>query len=107
MLVMYTLNQAVSSNLPKTAYIKFIDIWLIFGLCLPFMILILLVIIEHYPEDSVTSLKVSSAVSDGEMEQQRDTLALIKYFTQKLLPILEVTFITCYAVTAFALYLFY
>merc|ERR1711963_946996 len=36
MLVMYTLFQAISISLPKTSYIKMIDIWLLFGLVLPF-----------------------------------------------------------------------
>ena len=37
MLVMYTLYQGVSASMPKTAYLKFIDIWLLFGLIIPFL----------------------------------------------------------------------
>ena len=50
MLVMYTLNHSIASKLPQTAKIKFIDIWIIFGLFLHFLILILLVLIEHLPD---------------------------------------------------------
>ena len=37
MLVMYTLYQGVSAGMPKTADLKFIDIWLLFGLIVPFV----------------------------------------------------------------------
>ena len=37
MLVMYTLYQGVSASMPKTAYLKFIDIWLLYGLTIPFI----------------------------------------------------------------------
>ena len=36
MLVMYTLYQGVSASMPKTADLKFIDKWLLFGLVVPF-----------------------------------------------------------------------
>ena len=34
MLVMYTLHQSILLQLPKTSYIKMIDIWLLYGLTL-------------------------------------------------------------------------
>jgi hypothetical protein len=37
MLVMYTLYQGVSASMPKTANLKFIDIWLLYGLIVPFV----------------------------------------------------------------------
>lgn len=46
MLVMYTLYQGVSNSLPKTAYLKLIDIWLIFGLIMPFAVFVVLVVWE-------------------------------------------------------------
>ena len=36
MLVLATMFISVSENLPKTSYIKMIDIWLIFNLMIPF-----------------------------------------------------------------------
>ena len=47
--VMYTLYMAVSNKLPPTSYIKFIDVWLIFGLTLPFTVFFLHFLIEHIP----------------------------------------------------------
>ena len=36
MLVLATMFISVSENLPKTSYIKMVDIWLIFNLMIPF-----------------------------------------------------------------------
>ena len=38
MLVMFTLHQNVQSKVPYTAYLKFVDYWLIFGTLLPFVV---------------------------------------------------------------------
>ena len=40
MLVMYTLYQSISQTIPKTAYMKLVDFWLIFCLLVPFVIFI-------------------------------------------------------------------
>ena len=52
MLVMYTLKGTISRSLPPTSYTKFIDIWLLYGILVPFKILVLIVLIEHLPDDS-------------------------------------------------------
>jgi hypothetical protein len=41
MLVIYTLYQSISQTIPKTAYLKLIDYWLIFCLLAPFVIFII------------------------------------------------------------------
>ena len=46
MLVMYTLYQSLSENLPQTAYLKMIDIWLFSGLVLPFIIICILIALD-------------------------------------------------------------
>ena len=38
MLVMYTLHQSILSTLPKTSYMKMIDIWLLWGITIPFIV---------------------------------------------------------------------
>lgn len=50
MLVTYTLYQSISDSLPKTGTIKLIDIWLVAGMILPFMVFLLLVIVEIMPD---------------------------------------------------------
>ena len=41
MLVLTTMFISVSNNLPTTAYVKMIDIWLIFNLLMPFLLVLL------------------------------------------------------------------
>ena len=41
MLVLTTMFISVSNNLPTTAYVKMIDVWLIFNLLLPFILVLL------------------------------------------------------------------
>ena len=41
MLVLMTMFISVSNNLPTTAYVKMIDIWLIFNLLMPFLLVLL------------------------------------------------------------------
>ena len=55
MLVMFTLEASVSSQLPITSYLKFIDIWLLYGLLIPFFNLITIIMIEYLPESSPVS----------------------------------------------------
>ena len=45
-LVMYTLYQSVEASLPQTAYLKLIDIWLLMGLLLPFIIMLILIAVD-------------------------------------------------------------
>lgn len=47
MLVMYTLHQSISRNLPTTDYMKMIDIWLFGGLIGPFIVIVILIIINN------------------------------------------------------------
>ncbi len=46
MLVMYTLYQSIAVSLPQTAYLKMIDVWLLFGLMMPFIVFLLEVFFE-------------------------------------------------------------
>ena len=46
LLVMYTLHQSISSQLPKTSYMKMIDIWLMFCLTVPFLVFVAEVVSE-------------------------------------------------------------
>ena len=41
MLVMYTMYQSISMSLPQTAYVKFIDVWIIFCLLVPFCVFVI------------------------------------------------------------------
>ena len=57
MLVLVTLFISVSDSLPKTSYIKMMDVWLIFNLILPFVEVLLHTYMESLNEDDITKLK--------------------------------------------------
>ena len=95
MLVMYTLYMAVSNKLPPTSYIKLIDIWLIFGLTLPFTVFFLHVLIEHLPvshPDPATAIK---------LKRTRDIFISVGRF---VLPGLITAFSTLYFLSAGLIY---
>ena len=50
MLVMTTIFTATMEKLPSTAYIKMIDLWLLFGQVIPFIEVLLQTIMESYRE---------------------------------------------------------
>ena len=64
MLVMYTLHQSILSQLPKTSYMKMIDIWLLCGLTIPFLVFILEV--------------TSEMIRHNKKEQQRNRAKVVK-----------------------------
>ena len=95
MLVMYTLYQAVSHKLPPTSYIKMIDVWLIFGLILPFCVFFLLVVINHLPTGTPRNLSVSKVTST------KDIMVMIAHF---VLPTIILLFTLIYMLTAILIY---
>ena len=57
MLVLYTMFQSISTNMPATAYVKFLDVWLIFCLVMPFIVFIIEVTWEIFKEnDEIKSM---------------------------------------------------
>ena len=114
---MYTLNQSVSSKLPATAYMKLIDIWLLFGLLLPFVIIILLILMEHLPptDNQVAPVKITSAATvkkvlvEGNPEQRTEnsffpSKSKVTRFARYILPVFEIVFVCLYAIIALAAY---
>ena len=69
MLVMYTLYQSASSSLPKTAYVKMIDTWLIFGLVVPFIIFLILTLIEMLNDDDDDKEPIDKKGDEKELMQ--------------------------------------
>ena len=97
---MYTLNQSVSKMLPQTALIKFIDIWICYGLFLHFIILILLILIEHLPDTS----RVSSLHGGEKQIQDKSLKTKTQTFARRTMPFLEAGFVICYFMAAFIIY---
>ena len=98
MLVMYTLNNSIASKLPQTSDVKFIDIWIIFGLILHFFILILLITIEHLPEQ--TNIVFVDESKEHGQQLRYSAQKITAAFARKVLPILMAIFISCYFITA-------
>jgi len=103
MLVMVTLNNSLSKKLPQTSDIKFIDLWILFGILLHFTILILLVIIEHYPDES-SIVYVEEKPVDMRRRSKIPAKESIVLFAKRLLPISVIIFIVCYFIAAFIIY---
>ena len=59
MLVLTTMYVGVSDTLPKTAYIKMLDIWFIFCMMIPFMEVILQTYIEHLRTIVSTDIEIN------------------------------------------------
>ena len=62
MLVMYTLFQSVSANLPQTSYMKMIDAWLFCGLILPFFNICILILFDKWQDTHVITIKIGKKV---------------------------------------------
>ena len=92
----YTLYMAVSNKLPPTSYIKLIDIWLIFGLTLPFCVFFLHVLREHLPR------RHEDPDKEAVLLKIREALEIIAMF---VLPCLIFLFIVVYFTIAIVLYL--
>ena len=102
MLVMFTLNNSIASKLPKTSSFKFIDLWTIYGLSLHFLIIMLLVLIEHPPDQRNIVF-----INDSKNESQRKSPSaqeIIKIFARKVLPVLNFCFIISYFTSACIIY---
>ena len=105
MLVMYTLNNSVASKLPKTSTLKFIDIWIIHGLFIHFIIIILLVLIEHLPGTGTTNLVFVENPKQGKSTKKNlSAKVATKQFAQNILPIFEFLFVVSYFVCALIIY---
>jgi len=126
MLVMYTLFQAISISLPKTSYIKMIDIWLLFGLVLPFFAFTLSILEElvvQKMEDDNEKLSQGDQQSSHNQDRRiskisplprtvinkrspRSAQAVIHLLGRRMLPIITAAFCSLYCLVAAFLYFF-
>ena len=107
MLVMYTFYQSLSQTIPKTAYMKLIDYWLIFCLLVPFLIFII-ESMWNLEYDKKMKLK-QAEMKDTKIwsirdDKERDIECLQRARIQKLVPLVTLTFVLVYF--GFALFFF-
>jgi hypothetical protein len=104
MLVMYTMYQSISQTLPATAYLKFIDVWLIFCLLVPFVVFIVQVFMKM--ENPITESK--KEVANGKwIDQQQKTVDFkdnIRKFALFFVPFATILFVFCYILVAVYFY---
>ena len=89
MMVLSALFISVSNSLPPTAEIKYIDIWLLYGLFFPFMIIllnILLYLVQEHNLKSTNDMKPMKTI-----ESEANMFKKILYFkVEKMLRIITV-----------------
>ena len=88
MLCLYTLFQSSSSEVPQTAYLKFIDYWNILSLVISLINFFILITWEicHDKQENIT------------------TWRRIKNIMRIIIPVLTLLAVTCYGIVAFILY---
>ena len=101
MLVLTTIFIDVSNNLPKTSYMKMIDVWLLFNLIIPFLV----VLIHTYMD----TLRKSDDDDDSheflsrhEMEQRRQKAKRLNFLQRVSLvynPLIALLFVSVYWIT--------
>ena len=98
MMVLSALYISVSNSLPTTSNIKYIDIWLLFSLIFPFVIILLNILLYQGKHRKIHVKKVHSMFKPGTQSKvaSQDRF-LLKYFLQCFLlyinPILYVIFV--------------
>jgi len=102
MLVMYTLYQSISLTIPKTAYMKLVDYWLIFCLLVPFVIFI---VESIWYLDQTKKKKQGGKKDYGWVKQAVYHNVLQQKFIQIILPSFTICFIIGFFVLAIKNYL--
>ena len=85
MLVLTTMFINVSNNLPKTSYMKMIDVWLLFNLLLPFIEVLIHTYMDTLRDDDDREInhhgKAVTIIEEGNgNEQPSTTIKVYKYF---------------------------
>ena len=91
MLVLTTIFIDVSNNLPKTSYMKMIDIWLLVNLMLPFT-----VVLTHTYMDTLRDDEEQTTAETKASEKKNKKLATVKRFSLFYNPALIITFALVY-----------
>ena len=106
MLVMYTLNNSISAKLPLTSYVKFIDVWLLFGLIQPFFSIVLIIILEHIPDNTDSVKQFAAKMSDKTLMAMYQLHKYFRFLGRVINPIWQSLFVSSYVAIAVVLYFF-
>ena len=87
MLMLFTIFTTKISELPKTSYVKMIDIWLILCTLVPFVEVVLITIIEHFKEENDDDKDQEKAIGNtGEWHTNGDIQTLKSGKRSKVAP---------------------
>ena len=98
MLVMFTLHQNVQSKVPYTAYLKFVDYWLIYGTLLPFIVFAILVSWELGSGDKKIQDQVQALGVHGKNSKVKRNY--FKTVPKYALPVVTIIFTLTYTIVA-------
>ena len=101
MLVLTTLFISISDKLPKTSYVKAMDIWLIINLLVPFFEIILQTLINTWHEDAVdraftTTIISNNTKADDNRRKSDRLLYITKLVARAALPAFYILFCICF-----------
>ena len=104
MLVMQTLQANISSELPKTPYMKVIDIWLTFGMAVPFAVFLVLVLIEALPrQGKVDGKPFARKTKNKNLVKWRVTKERVHGFFKVVIPVCTAVFVGAFWIYALTL----
>ena len=79
MLVLTTMFINISNNLPATSYMKMIDVWLLFNLILPFIVVLMHTYMDTLRNDEEREINHhGKSVSVGQENQEETKKSVIK-----------------------------
>ena len=128
MLVMYTLYQGFSASMPKTEYLKVIEIWLLCGLVVQFVAFVVETIVRLLSiddkEGGPVNAKIKCIFAQDQIEmaaidereknalpETKKTIAIrkkikliLQYLSQVMISLVTLIFIVSYACLAYAYY---
>ena len=110
MMVLAALYISVSTSLPTTANIKYIDIWLLFSLIFPFIIILINIMLYYAKNDKNSTLKVRPMVKARSSKEQEETSQMsvgivLNCIALYLNPFVYVGFVILYIVCFYCKYI--
>ena len=82
MLVLATMFINVSNNLPKTSYMKMVDVWLLFNLLYPFVVVLMHTYMDSLRNDEEREInhhgKTIKIDEDGKATEKTETSVKVK-----------------------------
>ena len=85
-LVMYTLYESLSNTLPVSAGMKMVDIWMIHGLLIPFLVFLVLV------HTNITQKRKRKVEKDKRKKTKNDNGITVQSLCQIAMPLMSVCF---------------